>query len=402
MRLKLLSPLLALFVLGLVPDAQCAPKYKVLHAFAGGDDGGYLWGSLLLDSHGNVYGTTNYWGPYGGGTVFELTPNADGPWTLAVLHGFCAQPGCADGNASTAGLIFDAAGSLCGTTGLGGAYEDGTVFELTPQSGGTWDETVLHSFDKEDGVTTPYAGVAMDPTGNLFGTGAGWAFELSPGSGGWTLTGLHEFTGKNGDGVGPLAGVIRDSAGNLYGTTEHGGTGKCGDGCGTAYKLHPTSRGRWKETILHSFQAGNDGAFPGVGALTMDSSGNVYGTTDVGGAGYGTVFRLTPNADGHWTETILYDIPGGAKGDEPSAGVVVDKAGSLFGTTIAGGVSGCGVVFKLAPRGKGKWKYTVLHAFAGYDGCEPDANLILDSKGNLYGTTVQGGVGYGVAFELIP
>jgi uncharacterized repeat protein (TIGR03803 family) len=304
-------------------------------------------------------------------------------------------------------MMFDSVGNLYGTTRLGGAYDYGTVFELTPQSDGSWDETVLHSFDKQDRVTTPYAGVVMDPSGNLFGTGAGWAYELSPGSSGWTLTGLHSFTCEHGDGCGPIAGVILDAAGSLYGTTQHGGSSKnCGGGCGTVYQLTPTSGGKWKETVLHRFQAGGGGAGPGVGTLALDRYGSLYGTTGGGGTGSGVVFRLSPGTDGHWRETVLYDIPGGAAGDHPSAGVVMDKAGNLYGTTIAGGDPNCdcGVVFKLAPpEGKGKWKYTVLHRFTGYDGAQPDANLVLDSQGNLYGTTATGGAGgYGVAFEVIP
>jgi uncharacterized repeat protein (TIGR03803 family) len=378
----------------------------VLHAFTGGNDGGSLWGSLLLDGRGNVYGTTNYGGAHGGGTVFELVSRANGTWTLALLYNFCSQTGCQDGNASTAGLIFDTAGNLYGTTGLGGAYEYGTVFELTSQSGRAWEQTVLHSFDKQDGVTTPYAGVVMDPSGNLFGTGAGWAYELSPGSNGWTLTGLHSFTGENGDGSAPIAGVLLDPAGNLYGTTEHGGGSKsCGGGCGTVYQLHPIPDGSWKEHILHRFQARWDGAFPGVGALVLDRVGNLYGTADGGNSRYGVIFRLSPGADGRWRETVLYNIPGGTGGESPGAGVVRDKAGNLFGTTIAGGdpKCGCGLIFKLAPQANGKWKYIVLHRFTGYDGAQPDANLVIDSKGNLYGTTAIGGAGgYGVAFELTP
>ena len=246
----------------------------------------------------------------------------------------------------------------------------------------------------------------MDNAGNLYGTG-GSAYELSPGPKGWKLIILHEFKGKHGDGSDPYAGLILDPAGNLYGTTAGGGSSRCGGGCGTAYQLTPSSGGKWKETILHRFNASNDGAFPGLGALVLDGAGNLYGTTSVGGAtGYGTVFRLAPSGNGHWTETILYDIPGGASGAEPGAGVVMDRAGKLFGTTTAGGDPncGCGVIFELAPSStNGKWTYTVLHRFTGYDGAQPDANLILDDKGNLYGTTATGGAGgYGVAFEITP
>jgi uncharacterized repeat protein (TIGR03803 family) len=388
--------------------AWAAPKYKVLHAFTGGNDGGGLWGSLVLDLQGNVYGTTVAGGPNGGGgTVFRLTRRANGTWGQTVLYSFCSQSECTDGGGSTAGLIFDAVGNLYGTTMSGGAHAYGTVFELTPESGG-WAETVLYSFPRPPTRhgCCPYAGLAIDSVGNLYGT-AGYPFELSLGSDGWTETALHKFVCGHGDGCEPFAGVILDSAGNLYGTTELGGSSQdCGGGCGIAYQLKPVSGGKWKETILHSFGSfKGDGIGPGVGALAIDASGNVYGTTDVGGpAGYGTVFKLTPKANGRWKETILHSFTQGANGDHVSAGVVFDQAGNLYGTTIGGGTQcDCGVVYKLAPQSSGKWKYTVLHRFTGADGAQPDANLIVDDKGNLYGTTATGGAGgAGVVFEVTP
>jgi uncharacterized repeat protein (TIGR03803 family) len=156
---------------------------------------------------------------------------------------------------------------------------------------------------------------------------------------------------------------------------------------------------------LHSFGSTGDGAFPGVGALILDQYGNLYGTTDIGGpAGYGTVFMLSPQANGYWKETILHSFSQGANGDHVSAGVVMDQAGILYGTTIAGGTQcDCGVVYKLAPQANCKWTYTVLHRFNGGDGDGPDANLILDQKGNLYGTAPNGGFnGGGVVFEITP
>jgi len=400
-----LSALLAIAVtLSLATRASAVPKYKVLHAFSGGNDGGGLWGSLLLDKQGNVYGTTSASSPQGGGTVFQLSRRAKGTWVHTVLYHFCGQSGCRDGGGSTAGLIFDSAGSLYGTTRLGGVHGYGVVFELTPGSGG-WVETVLYNFPLPGGGCCPYGGAVMDKSGNLFGATYS-AFELTPDSKGWKATSLHSFTGRHGDGSGPFAAPILDAVGNLYGTTEHGGSSKnCGAGCGTVYQLRPLTSGKWKETILHSFGSSGDGAFPGVGALTMDSSGNLYGTTDIGGPnGYGTVFKLTSGSNGRWQETILHSFTQGRDGDHVSAGVVRDKAGTLYGTTIGGGTQcGCGVVYKLAPNTNGKWTYTVLHRFTGSNGAQPDANLILDDKGNLYGTTATGGAGgAGVAFEVTP
>ena len=376
-----------------VSGALAAPKYKVLHAFTGGKDGGNLRSGLLLDKLGNVYGATAL------NTVFELTPDSGDRWSLKVLYTFDGN----DGSGPMGGLIFGAAGELYGTTVFGGGpYKYGTVFELTPGSGG-WVLTVLHRFGFNKHGCCPQASLVMDNADNLFGT-ASVAFELSPGADGWKETVVHLFTGQHGDGEGAYAGLIRDAAGNLYGQTEMGGSSRCGGGCGTVYQLSPTSDGKWKEHILHTFQARWDGSSP-VGALLLDSAGNLYGTAGGGKSGHGVVFRLSLGTDGRWRETVVYNIAGGADGDGPGGGVVMDKAGNLYGTTVAGGDPNCdcGVVYKLEPQAGGKWKYTVLHSFAGYDGAQPAANVILDSKGNLYGTTITGGAGgAGVAFELTP
>jgi uncharacterized repeat protein (TIGR03803 family) len=273
-------------------------------------------------------------------------------------------------------------------------------------SSNAWKLSVIRGFGHNDQGDGPYGGVVTDPVGNLYGVG-GWAFELSPGSQGWREILLHSFDCQHGDGCGVLDHPILDAAGNLYGTTEHGGTSKnCGGGCGTVFELQHMPDGKWKETILHSFGSLGDGAFPGVGALILDSGGNLYGTTDIGRPnGYGTVFKLTLGSSGRWTETILHSFTQGKDGDHVSAGVVMDKEGNFYGTTIAGGSSqcDCGVVYKLAPSSDGKWNYSVLHRFTGYGGAQPDANLILDDQGNLYGTTATGGAnGGGVVFEVTP
>jgi uncharacterized repeat protein (TIGR03803 family) len=387
--------------------AWAGPRYKVLHAFGSGSDGSGLWSSVVFGNNGELYGTTSGGGAHGYGTVFRLAPQSNGYWSESLLHSFPSFPD--DGTAPFGGIMFDSAsGALYGTTqDGGGSYTYGTVFKLAPGPDG-WKETVLHRFGVHDRIAEPYAGVVRDPQGELYGTVprggptlGGAVFELTPGSGGWQETLLDTFSQKN-DGGGPFAGVILDAAGNLYGTTEGGGTYDVG----TVYEVKHTSSG-WKEQVLHSFDNnGKDGYTPGLGALIVDSSGALYGTTAGGGCsgcGGGVVFKLTPQTDGRWEETILYDFKGGAMGFEAGAGVVMDKSGNLYGTTIAGGSGcGCGVVYKLAPRPKGKWKYTVLHTFSGNDGAQPDANLILDSKGNLYGTTATGGAGGGVVFELTP
>ena len=383
--------------------AYASPKYKVLHAFGRGTDGGGLWSPVTLDKKGNLYGATSGGGAYNGGIVFRLTPHPDGKWTESILHSFPSTSG--DAAAPNGGLIQDGSGNWYGTSTYGGSYYVGAVFEMTNGPKG-WTVTVLYSFgEHSDDGDRPTAGVVMDRVGSLYGTAPGsysMAFELSPepGTDSWNETILHHFGVKEGDGSAPYAGLVLDQAGNLYGTTYGGGAYNGG----TVYELERTANG-WKEKILHAFAVNyHDGHTPGWGALAMDASGSLYGTTAGGGCCGGVIYRLTPDAEGHWRETILYEFKGGAEGFEAGAGVVMDNAGNLYGTTVYGGDPGCGVVYKLAPEPKDKWKYTVLHTFGyGNDGCQPDANLILDGRGNLYGTTAIGGAyGAGVVFELTP
>lgn len=393
--------------LGLCVRVQGAPKYKVLHAFGAGSDGAGLWSSVVLDKRGDLFGTTSGGGTHKGGTAFKLRPRGGGGWAETILYDFNSYSG--DGAGPFGGVTLAPSGSLYGTTEVGGGPDDsGTVFELTHGSSG-WVEKILYSFGtrKDDGGD-PTAGLVMDKAGNLYGTNpkggarngnGGTAFKLTPDGDGWQETLLHRFI-KKGDGGGAYAGVILDSGGNLYGTTEGGGAY---DG-GAVYEVEYAATG-WQEKLLHSFAVNyKDGHTPRLGALVMDASGSLYGTTAGGGCCGGVIFKLTPGSDGSWKETILYQFQGGALGFEAGAGVVMDKSGNLYGTTIAGGSEcGCGVVYKLAPGSKGKWTYTVLHTFQGNDGAQPDANLILDDKGNLYGTTATGGAnGSGVVFELTP
>ena len=399
----LASVLLAFFFCA---PGNAAPKYKILHAFGKGNDGAGLWSPVTLDNTGNLYGATSGGGKYGYGTVFELTPHPNGHWSETILHSFgnSYDPG---GSEPNGGLVQDASGNWYGTTWSGGDYAYGTVFELAGGPG-DWSESVLYSFGaKPDDGGDPVAGTVMDGSGNLYGTASTTAYELSldPDTGSWSETILHRFGIKTGDGAAPYAGLILDTSGNLYGTTESGGIGCAGEGCGTVYELEHTANG-WAETILHYFDNNDvDGYTPGNGALFMDSQGQLYGTTESGGSGTGsgTVFRLTPEADGHWKETILYSF-NSSGGSGPAGGVVMDNYGSLYGTATSGGAPGCGVVYKLAPGPKDKWTYTVLHTFGyGNDGCMPTANLILDSQGNLYGDTAIGGAyGAGTVFELTP
>ncbi|MGH6839302.1 MAG: choice-of-anchor tandem repeat GloVer-containing protein [Methylocella sp.] len=390
--------------------ASAAPVETVLYSFTGGSDGDSPRAGLIADSSGNLYGATSSGG--GGssqGVVFKLLPGG----TETVLHTFCNLPGCSDGSGPEAGLIADSSGNLYGTTFIGGTslcfgQGCGVVFKLSP--GGT--ETVLHAFTgfPSDGAF-PELGLIADSSGNLYGTtleggggssgcyiapsslGCGVVFKLSPGG---TETVLHSFTGGS-DGLFPTSTLIADSGGNLFGTAVGGGA----SGNGVVFKLSPSGT----ETVLYSFKGGSDGGAP-EGGMIADSSGNLYGTTGVGGAsvcidglGCGVVFKLTPGG----TETVLHSFAGGSDGSDPVGGLIADSSGNLFGTTGGGGGSGCGgsgcgTVFKLTPGGT----ETVLYSFTGgSDGGLPRAGLIADSGGNLYGTTLNGGASdAGTVFKL--
>jgi uncharacterized repeat protein (TIGR03803 family) len=424
---------------------------------------------LIEDTAGNLYGTTSA----GGasvlfGTVFKLTPNGSGGYTESVLYNFCSQGGnnCTDGANPLAGLIEDASGNLYGTTAEGGAnynstcYEAtcGTVFKLAPNGDGSYSETVLYSFCAQGGTActdggSPLAGLIEDASGNLYGTTwhggatipygsstttAGTVFKLAPnGNGSYSESVLYSFCSQSGcaDGEWPESGLIEDASGNLYGTTSNGGatitvSGNSTTG-GTVFKLTPKGDGSYSESVLYSFcsQSGcTDGLSPST-SLIEDTSGNLYGTTWLGGTncqygyagdGCGTVFKLAPNGDGGYSENVLYSFcaQGGAgcpDGFAPSSGLIEDASGNLYGTTSGGGVyyhvqNDGGTVFELTPSGTG-YTETVLYSFCALssgniacaDGSPPQGGVIEDASGNLYGTTNSGGPNsYGTVFKLAP
>jgi uncharacterized repeat protein (TIGR03803 family) len=397
-----------------------AQIFTVLHDFGGAADAQTVYGGLVRDSSGNLYGTTAYGGTYNNGAVFELSPLAGGGWIENVLYSFGSTSG--DGVRPYGGLTFDAAGNLYGTTIFGGPSNEGTAFELTPTANGGWTEKVLHSFsyDTTDGCR-PYSSLVLDAKGNLYGTtfecGAnfiGTVFELSLRAGKWQERIVHNFGSTSGDGSEPAAGVVFDAHGNLYGTTFYGGTGTgkpCTAGsCGAVFEMKPTPGGGWTERVLYSFSNnGTDGIYPAA-ALAIDAAGNLYGTTSQGGnssgcssSGCGVIFKLKPAPNGAWKETILHQLTSGVDdGGWPFGGLTIGAGGKLYGTTSVGGVDDFGTVFELSPAG-GTWSQTILHSFADTDGNDPNANIILDSFGNLYGTTLYGGTyGGGSVFEITP
>jgi len=340
-------------------------------------------------------------GVYNSGAVFELTPTVTGGWSEKVLHSFNSTNG--DGTNPYASLVLDAHGNLYGTTCYGGANGNGAVFELTPSLSGTWTETVLHSFTGEDGSCS-FAPLIFDTAGNLYGTaynggayGWGAVFELIRSSGGtWTEKVLHSFSVNSPRGYWPQNGLVFDASGNLYGTAN-GGTIYGGSSRGVVFELMRTTTGGWSYKVLHTF-TGPDGS--GAEALIFDAAGKLYGTTYVGGAyDDGTVFELSRNTAGGWTEKVLHSF-NGSDGDYCYAGVVFDTAGNLYGTMVEGGTYNHGTVFELTPEA-GSWTEKTLHSFNSKDGSYTWAPLVLDSTGNLYGVTGSGGAtGYGTVFEI--
>ena len=362
-------------------------RFHILHTFLDGDDGGTSNAPVILDRKGNVYGTALQGGANNDGVVFRITPKGK----LSTLYSFA---GGNDGDKPEAGLVMDRSGNLYGTTNLGGPADQGTVFKVMPD--GT--EAVLHAFTGGGDGGYPQANLLLDKTGNLFGTtvsggsgcsdGCGTVFKIAADG---TFTTLYAFKGGD-DGWFIMSGLIADGKGNLYGTAQSGGA----HGFGTVFRL--SQNGALK--VLYAFQGGNDGAYSQAG-LIRDSSGNLYGTTRGGGGsgacgeyGCGTIFKLAPDG----TETVLYAFQGGSDGGEPYGGVTADASGNLYGTTIAGGDGGLGVVFELLSGGPLK----LLHIFQGTsDGAWPEAGIALDSSGSVYGTAyAEGPDGWGTVFRI--
>jgi uncharacterized repeat protein (TIGR03803 family) len=339
-----------------------AQTFTTLYTFTGGSDGGEPSAGMIFDSLGNLYGLTQG-NATGFGTVFEMSPSSGGGMTLNTLYTF---QGGADGVSPEGSLVFDTAGNLYGTTVQGGS--------------------------------------------NACNFGCGTVFELSPnGSSGWQKTEIYQFHGGT-DGENPASGVVIDGAGNLYGATEFGG-GPCSNiapGCGTVFELSPVTGG-WTETVLHRFGTGhvnNTGFSTPAGGIVRDASGNLYGTVAYGGlSGCGGAFELSSGTGG-WSLQLLHAFKCGSDGAYPQGTLVFDGTGHIYGTTVGGGAFKDGTVYVLTPRpGKG-WESRIIHNFKGADGWAPFAGITLDAAGNVYGTTGYGGGskncanGCGVAYEL--
>ena len=438
--------MIVIVIFMLVPGAGAQSKYKTLHQFTTSGDGSLPYASLILDAAGSLYGTASHGGAYGYGVVFKLTSNQDGQWTESVLYSFA---GGTDGTYPGAPLLFDSVGNLYGTTRYGGTGTCalsgpsgcGTVFELTPNRDGSWSETVLYSFTGvPDGFVPAFGGLTFGKSGNLYGTthyggkvsrnctnGCGTVFQLEANlDGSWTESVLYRFDEPNGwNAFGP---VVFDE-GNIYGTTSNGG-GSHGPncppypGCGAVFELTQNPDGSWTEKILHRFR-GQDNGDGGIsyGGLTLAPSGILYGTTGWGAhPGTGGLFTETPQSNGSWKYHWSHSFQGGKDAAVPWGTLILDAAGNLYGTTLEGGSgpcqvrrptrmiadngraygNGCGTVFKLTPR-KGAWSERVLHSFKNHPGAYPHAGVILDTSGNLYGTTTgDASTTFGTVFEITP
>jgi len=382
--------------------------FTLLHSFRGRDGGASPEASLLRDASGNLYGTAAFGGgskcgyQFGCGTVFEI----DATGQFRVLYVFS---GGADGGQPKSNLIEDAAGNLYGAT-FEGRNNAGVVFELSSSG----QETPLYTFIGGLDGANPLGGLVWDSAGNLYGTtvtggyyGYGTVYKLTPQSnGGWIESVLHSFQ-YSPDGAYPLASLVRDSAGNLYGTASAGGDAGMFCQCGVLFKVNAAGN----ESTLYAFTGGADGGYPQAN-LILDSAGNLYGTTFAGGggscdltgaSGCGVVFKV----DTTGKETVLYSFTGEADGADPTAGLIRDSAGNLYGTTFYGGLAGCGeysagcgVIFKLDPVGNETVLFT---STGGQGGAHPNAGLIGDGAGNAYGTATTGGaVGDGTVFRITP
>jgi uncharacterized repeat protein (TIGR03803 family) len=381
---------------------------RVLVSFNGTTDAGRPHVPVVMDAAGNLYGTAPERGPQGAGAAFQLSPDGSGAWSESLLYSFGISS--VNGAFPSSGVLLDAPGNLYGVTYQGGDSNVGTVYELSPDGSGGFTETVLYSFknDNQDGAI-PYGNLTMDSAGNLFGTTSaggtsfsGTVYELKHQSTGWQETVLYSFKHDGLDAHSPVTGLTFDAAGNLYGVTSTGGANTGG----TVYQLAPQPSGEWIERVIHNFNAtGTTGTNP-VGRLTVDSAGNLYGTTYWGGLHSGGTFFEMKRKGGAWMERELYSFSNdGIDGIHPHGGLVFDASGNLYGTTFEGGAAGKGTLFRLSPHKNGIWTETVLHNFRpnGTDGTLPDSDLIMDAAGNLYGTTSLGGTSHGgTVFEFTP
>jgi uncharacterized repeat protein (TIGR03803 family) len=402
---------LATFVVSttLTNISSAATRERILFTFSGTLDGANPSAPLVADASGNFYGTAANGCTFNYGCVFKLS-NPDGIWTQTILYSFSG----ADGATPTASVILDSAGDLYGTTALGGDFNAGTAFKLTPTTRGPWTETLLHSFGTGSDGYTP-AELTIDSTGDIYGitqfggtsssgpNNGGTVYRLTYANGAWTETLLYsfpgEFLGPNGDL--PVGGVTIDRAGNLYGVTQAGGS----HGKGAVFTLARAADGTYTERIIYSFNVA-DGDLPNSTPV-FDSAGNLYGTTYFGGNanlcpsdGCGIIYQLKKNSNGSWSENVLRELQK-EDGWEAVGPVVFDRAGNLYAAAQAGGADSWGTILKLTPRDTAPWAETIVHNFTNNpDGAVP-SGVTVNSSGSIFGTTDTGGSSQlGIIFEI--
>ncbi len=427
-----------------------AQTFNVIYTFPSESVGYEPSGVPYIGAGGVLFGTTAFGGPntpckataIGCGTVFSLTPPAHSgdPWSQSILYGFSGVP---DGGEPATSVLPGGSGTLLGTTSVGGPatlqcrYGCGTLFQLTPPTGGgAWTEELVYEFLRVDEFP---GSLLADSNGVLFGAaavggntscslGCGSIYELFPSTGGnYNLTPIHQFSASAG--YDPTSPLVAGANGVLYGTTENGGNNSaaCGSlGCGGVFSLTPPvpPANVWAFHDIHRFNGGTDGYEPSTGLL-VGPDGTLYGTTRfggtkgcAGGGGCGTVFSLTQSG-GPWIKRTLYSFQGGSDGNYPISGagnLVIAAGGVIYGVTSEGGGTacngqGCGTLFQLTPPAVpgGSWKETILHAFTGgVDGENPFSGPAIDPTGVLYGfadggsgTSCSGG-GCGVVYQYVP
>ncbi len=336
--------LIQLAVLSLALSLSCvAQDETIVHTFTNGSDGGFPRSPLLINAKGNLYGLASSGGANCFcGVAYQLVRGANGNWTQNILYNFGSSSDLSDGADPSGPLTPDGKGNLYGTAIFSGSASRGLVFKLSPSANGSWTESVLYSF-----------------------------------------------TGGN-DGEEPSFGVVFDQAGNLYGETTGGEYG-----FGVIFELSPNANGTWTEKTIYSMRGEDDGAFL-YAPLVIDQAGNLYGVAmSEGPRDFGSIFELVKGSNGHWTEKTIHAFTGGAGGYSPTA-ISMDANGNLFG--------GAGsVAFELSPASDGTWTFTSIHNFqGGSDGMFPNAAMIMDSHGNIFGSTSTGGHHEGTVFELSP
>ena len=400
-----------------------AQTFRVIHIFD--EAGGAIpIVGLTIDRAGNLYGTTyvggssDCGGGQGCGVVFKLSRAGSG-WVYSKIYTFTGVG--SDGGYPEGRVAFGPDGTLYGTTSADGFGLYGTVFNLRPPASicrsisCPWTETVLYSFNFSPNVgAEPSGDLAFDSAGNIYGTtelggymqgcsglGCGLVYQLTRSGGAWTENILYTFNGANDGGV-PRSGVLRTPDGNLYGTADYGGPGY-----GVAYQLTPSQSG-WTQNVLYSFQDNGDGEFP-RGGLISDGAGNLYGATSHSGmyGQDGTIYELTPSG-GNGNFNLLYTLTGSPGQDGPEGTLVRDAAGNFYGANYGAGAFNRGSIFKLSPS-NGGWVYTTLYDFTGRsDGGYPFDGIVIDANGNLFGTASAGGQGgcdfstCGVVWEITP